>query len=133
MSAIHAFIKWFRLISLPIQTDKSFEHAKNLLEDFDRLKKAFSNVEDCSEDLPKMHALAHYISRIREWGTPDNYDTEFTEHQHIDSKKMYRRTKINAEKQMAIHAERRMALEMKFAYSELCATNAIITAPRSFP
>jgi len=124
MSAIHTFIKWFRLISLPIQSDESLEHANNLLNDFDTLKRAFSGVENCSEDLPKMHAMAHYVSRIREWGTPDNYDTEFTEHQHINSKKMYKKTnRINAERQMAIHAQRRMALEMKFAYLEICATN----------
>lgn len=106
------------LITLPVQTDKSLDQAEKLLKDFDNLKETFSDVEGCSEAFPKLHSLAHYIPRIRTWGTPDNYDTEYTEHQHIaDAKQPYRRTNKNSPLgQMVMHVERRSALEMKQDY-----------------
>jgi hypothetical protein len=106
------------LICLPVQSDKSLHQAGELLRKFDKLKSTFSDVEGCSEGFPKLHALAHYIPRIRTWGTPDNFDTEYTEHQHIvDAKQPYRKTnKINPIQQMVKHVERRSALEMKIDY-----------------
>src|SRR4051812_32998449 len=93
------------LITLPVQTDKSLDQAEKLLKDFDNLKETFSDVEGCSEAFPKLHSLAHYIPRIRTWSTPDNYDTEYTEHQHIaDAKQPYRRTNKNSPLgQMVMH------------------------------
>ena len=89
-------------------------------------------MEGFSDDLPKIHALAHYIPRIRTWGTPDNFDTEYTEHQHIkDAKEPYRKTnKIDPIRQMVKHVERRSALEMKQVYLDTIA-NALPTPPTS--
>ena len=38
-------------------------------------------------DLPKLHALQHYVHSIERLGTTDNYNTEATERQHIDQAK----------------------------------------------
>jgi len=118
------------LISLPIQSDESLNVATKLLESFDKLKQVFLDVDGCSDDFPKLHALAHYISRIRPWGPPDNYDTEYTEHQHIsDAKIPYRRTnKLNPLKQIVKHVERQYALEMKRAYLRSIADSPPISA-----
>ncbi|KAG2132128.1 uncharacterized protein EDB93DRAFT_1243056 [Suillus bovinus] len=35
-------------------------------------------------NLPKLHSMAHYTHIIRMYGTTDNYNTEYTEHLHID-------------------------------------------------
>ncbi|KAG1786944.1 uncharacterized protein HD556DRAFT_1449283 [Suillus plorans] len=44
-------------------------------------------------NLPKLHATQHYTSMIRLYGTTDNYNTEYTEHLHIDlTKDAYRAT-----------------------------------------
>ena len=41
--------------------------------------------------LPKIHSLIHYTHLIKLLGTPDNFNTEVTEHQHIaDCKVPYR-------------------------------------------
>lgn len=118
MTAIRTFIEWFMLISLPIQSDKSLELTTMLLKNFDNLKKVFLDIDGCSNEFPKLHGLAHYISRIHTWGPPDNYDTEYTEHQHIqDAKQPYRRmNKINPLSQMVKHVEYRIALDMKYTY-----------------
>jgi hypothetical protein len=106
------------LITLPIQSEKSLDKAAQLLKDFDSFKAIFSDIQGCSEGFPKLHALVHYIPRVRTWGPPDNYDTEYTEHQHItDAKQPYKRTnKINPLQQMVKHVEHRIALEMKYNY-----------------
>jgi hypothetical protein len=44
-------------------------------------------------NLPKIHSLLHYSSSIQLFGTTDNYNTEQTEHLHIDfTKDAYRAT-----------------------------------------
>ncbi|KAG1847789.1 hypothetical protein C8R48DRAFT_615382 [Suillus tomentosus] len=44
-------------------------------------------------NLPKLHAIRHYASMIRTFGTTDNYNTEYTERLHIDlAKDAYRAT-----------------------------------------
>ena len=54
------------------------------------------------------------------FGIPDNFDTEYTEHQHItDAKEPYKRTnKINPVQQMVKHMERKTALQLKYQYLE---------------
>ncbi|KAI0072798.1 hypothetical protein K474DRAFT_1581862, partial [Panus rudis PR-1116 ss-1] len=34
--------------------------------------------------LPKLHSLRHYRQAIERLGTPDNFNTEYTERLHID-------------------------------------------------
>src|SRR3954471_5348182 len=73
--------------------------------------------------IPKIHSLQHYEQQIRDFGTPDNFDTEYTEHQHIiDTKQSYVHTnKKDPIPQMIKHVQRRMVLEYKQMYLEsLC-------------
>ena len=44
-------------------------------------------------NLPKLHALRHYVRTIELFGTADNFNTEYTERLHIDlTKDAYRAT-----------------------------------------
>ncbi|CDO72060.1 hypothetical protein BN946_scf184962.g3 [Trametes cinnabarina] len=47
---------------------------------------------------PKLHSLNHYLLSIMLFGTTDNYDTQYTEHLHIDfAKDTYRGTNCKDE------------------------------------
>ncbi len=65
---------------------------KNALECFHRHKEIF--VEKGIRDhfnIPKIHAMLHYIEKIRWLGTTDGFNTETTERLHIDlAKEAYR-------------------------------------------
>jgi len=107
------------IISLPVQSDLSLERAANLLDEFDNHIEEFRMI-GCSVDLPKLHSMQHYDQRIRDFGTPDNFDTEYTEHQHItDAKEPYRASnKRDPVPQMLRFINRRTAVEMKYQYLE---------------
>ena len=105
------------VITLPVQTRESLVQAHSYLKRFDRCKDVFMNA-GCNLNLPKIHSLRHYTERIISFGTPDNFDTEYTEHQHItDAKDPYRKTnKVNPVPQMVKYVERRTALQLKYQY-----------------
>ena len=78
------------IISLPIQSEASLEHTAKFLEGFNDYKEEFRSI-GYSVDIPKIHAMQHYDQRVRDYGSPGNFDTEYTEHQHIqDAKDPYR-------------------------------------------
>ncbi|KAG2110326.1 uncharacterized protein F5147DRAFT_752967 [Suillus discolor] len=57
-----------------------------------------------SFNLPKLHFTAHYTHMIRMYGTTDNYNTEYTEHLHIDlAKDAYRSTNHKNEEKISRH------------------------------
>ncbi|KAG2107749.1 hypothetical protein DEU56DRAFT_717937, partial [Suillus clintonianus] len=62
-----------------------------------------------SFNLPKLHFALHYAHMIRTYSTTDNYNTEYTEHLHIDlAKDAYRSTNHKNEfAQMTTWLERR--------------------------
>jgi hypothetical protein len=119
MKAIRHLIEWYWLISLPLQMDETLREASTHLAAFNLDKSAFAKA-DCSMAIPKIHSLQHYHDKIRTFGTPDNFDTEYTENKHItDVKQVYQLTnKIDFEKQMVMHVCRRMALVLKQQYLE---------------
>ena len=94
------------IISSPVQSEASLEHATQLLDSFDGCKDEFRSI-GCSVNLLKVHSLQYYNQQIREYGTPDNYDTEYTEHQHIlDAKEPYRASnRCEATPQMLGHVQ----------------------------
>jgi hypothetical protein len=103
-----------------MQSEISLENASIFLNAFNQHKKVFNEVPGCSASIPKIHSLQHYDQGVRDFGTPDNFDTEYTEHQHIiDTKQPYRRTnKRDPLPQMIKHVQRRMILEDKRSYLE---------------
>ena len=89
-TVIYLFVHWFMLISLPIQSKISLENASIFLNAFDQYKKVFDEILGCSTSISKIHSLQHYKQRVKNFDTPDNFNTEYTEHQHIvDTKQPY--------------------------------------------
>jgi hypothetical protein len=117
IKAIRHIINWYWLISLPLQTDDTLKEALSHLVAFDIDKIVFAKA-DCSLALPKLHSLQHYDYKIKAFGTPDNFDTEYTENRHItDAKLVYKMTnKVDYEEQMVKHVHRRAALDLKKQY-----------------
>jgi hypothetical protein len=109
------FVEWYFYASSPIQTERTLVDQDALLSQFDDLKGPFEEVSPSSLNFPKLHSLQHISESTRKFGTPDNTDTEVTEHQHrIDVKMPYRRTnKRNPLPQVVKFVERRIALEVK--------------------
>ena len=99
------------LITLLVQSKDSLIHTHSYLSEFDHYKAVFVKV-GCSLNLPKIHSLQYYEEKVTMFGTPDNFDIEYTEHQHIaDTKDIYKKTnKVNLVQQMVKHIEHRTAL-----------------------
>jgi hypothetical protein len=112
-------VNWYTIISLPVQGEASLEHAAKFLDDFNDYKEEFQSI-GCSMNIPKIHAMQHYDQRVRDFGSPGNFDTEYTEHQHIlDAKDPYRASnKRDPVTQMLRYVHRRTAIEMKYQYLE---------------
>ncbi len=82
-------------------------------------------------NFPKLHSLSHISESTRKFGTPDNVDTEITEHQHrIDVKAPYRRTnKRDPLPQVVKFVERRTAFEDKLGHIRTTDTSANTPRP----
>lgn len=108
------------IISAPVQNEISLTHAKSLLKAFDVHKNEFKHIPGCSLNRPKIHAMQHYLDNVREYGVPGNYDTEYTEHQHIQYAKLpYKMTnRRDAEPQMLRFIYRRSVVWAKYQYLE---------------
>ena len=105
LTAIQHFLEFFYGVSLPVQTDATI---RKLHEDVRRLnetKAAFISASPSQLKFHKWHSIVHVGAAIKEIGTPDNVDTEMTEHQHIsDNKICYRRSnKKDIQPQFAKH------------------------------
>jgi len=113
------------IVSLPVQSEASLERAAKFLDDFNNFKEEFRSI-GCSVDILKIHAMQHYDQHVRDFGSPDNFDTEYTEHQHIsDAKNPYRASnKREPVMQMLRYVHRRTAIEMKHQYLEAISSNS---------
>ncbi len=109
------FVQWYFYASSPTQTEKTLMDQDALLSQFNELKGPFAEVSPSSLNFPKFHSLLHVSESTRRFGTPDNADTEITEHQHrVEVKTPYQRTnKRNPLPQVIKFVERRTAFENK--------------------
>ena len=82
MAAIWNFIEWYWLILLPVQSEESLKQATSYLDAFDKQKDVFAKM-GCLVNLPKIYSLNQYHQQVRMYGTPHNFNMEYTEHQHI--------------------------------------------------
>ena len=118
ITCLTTFIEWFFYASSPIQTEKTLADQNTLLSRFNELKWPFVEVSPSSLNFPKLHSLIHIAESTRRFGTPDNFDTETTEHQHrVEVKVPYQRTnKRNPLSQIVKFVERRTAFEDKLEH-----------------
>ena len=83
--ATRAILEFLYLAQLPSHNDETLQDLDDALATFHANKSIFIDLgirEDFN--LPKLHSLQHYVSSIKLFGTTDNYNTEYSEHLHID-------------------------------------------------
>ena len=115
VKCLTTFVEWYFYASSPVQTEKTLADQDILLSQFNELKEQFAEISLSSLNFEKFHSLQHISESTRTFGTPDNADTEITEHQHrMEVKIPYRRTnKRDPLSQVVKFVERRTALEDK--------------------
>ncbi|KAH7902826.1 hypothetical protein BJ138DRAFT_1121048 [Hygrophoropsis aurantiaca] len=102
------------LAQYPCHTEETLRLLDDALNRFHDNKSIFIDLGiRTSFNLPKLHSLRHYINMIREFGTTDNYNTEYTERLHIDlTKDAYRATNHKDEyNQMTLWLERKEKMQ----------------------
>lgn len=94
LHAVCGILDFLYLAQLPVHTSTTLHHLKAALTTFHENKSIFIDLGVCTNfNLPKLHSLQHYTSCIKSFGTTNNYNTENTEHWHIDfAKDAYRAT-----------------------------------------
>ena len=121
-----ALLDFLYLAQYPVHTTKTLQLLRQSLKNFHANKHIFVELgirEDFN--LPKLHSLAHYVESIELFGTTDNYNTEYTEHLHIDlAKDAYRATNHRDEyAQMTVWLERKEKILRHQSYLEWCHGN----------
>ncbi|KAM6491662.1 hypothetical protein JOM56_012906 [Amanita muscaria] len=108
--AIRAILDFTYIASYPRQSTHTLQHLTESLDQLHQNLPVFIElgIRD-NMNLPKLHALRHYVRMIELFGTTDNFNTEFTERLHIDlAKDAYRATNRKDEFiQMTIWLERK--------------------------
>ena len=88
------FLNFLYLAQLPSHTSNTLHCLEDSLANFHTNKLIFVDLGIREHfNIPKIHSLIHYSASITLFGTTDNYNTEQTEHLHIDlAKDAYRAT-----------------------------------------
>ncbi|KAG2126260.1 uncharacterized protein EDB93DRAFT_1257635 [Suillus bovinus] len=94
LRAVQGLLDFLYLTQYPCHSSETLELLQVALDTFHDNKGIFVNLGIRKNfNLPKLHAARHYPHMIMLFGTTDNYDTEYTEHLHIDiAKDAYRAT-----------------------------------------
>ncbi|KIJ09125.1 hypothetical protein PAXINDRAFT_87903, partial [Paxillus involutus ATCC 200175] len=110
LCATRAMLDFLYLSQYPCHTVETLSLLDEALTRFHANKEIFVDLGVRTQfNLPKLHALRHYVQMIQLFGTTDNYSTEYTERLHIDlAKDAYRATNHKDEyTQMTQWLERR--------------------------
>lgn len=110
IKATRALLDFLYLAQYPVLSSDSLTLLHNALQRFHDTKAIFIElgIRD-SWQLPKLHFASHYVALVKSLGTPDNFNTEYTERLHIDfAKDAYHATNHKNElPQMTLWLERR--------------------------
>lgn len=108
--AVRGVLDFLYIAQFPSQTEETLTLLTESLSAFHDNKEIFKElgIRD-SFNIPKFHAMQHYMESIRNFGTTDNYNTEYTERLHIDlAKDAYKATNFKDEfTQMTLWLERK--------------------------
>ena len=121
IKAVQALLDFLYLAQFPSHTTDTLRHLKDSLALFHHNKTVFVDLGTRGNfHIPKLHSLLHYESSIGLFGTTDNYNTEQTEHLHINfTKDAYHATNHKDEyMQMTTWLERREKVQQHAASME---------------
>ena len=102
-----------------LHTSKTLKKLEKCLKIFHDNKQIFINLKIRKHfNVPKLHAIQHYVEGIQSLGSADGYNTESPEHLHIDfAKAAYRASnKCDYMEQMAIWLQHQEAIWIKTLY-----------------
>ncbi|KAF7974189.1 hypothetical protein HWV62_13231 [Athelia sp. TMB] len=137
--AVRAMLDFLYLAQYPLHTDDTLGHLEDALQRFHNNKGIFIDLGVRNNfNIPKLHFAQHYFESIRDFGTSDNYNTEYTERLHIDlAKDAYRATNHKDEfAQMTVWLERKEKILRHESYIHWCQSRLsriIITSPKLIP
>ncbi len=132
--ATRAILDFLYLAQYPTHTTRTLQLLDEALEAFHANKQIFVDLGIREHyQLPKLHSLDHYRQSIEFHGTTDNYDTQYSEHLHIDlTKDAYRATNHKDElSQMTRWLERKEKVQRHAKFIEWRLTQTMSTKPVS--
>ena len=119
LTIIRAIVDFIYYAQLQLQTSKTLDALDSCLKKFHAHKNLLIKLEVRQHfNIPKLHAIVHYLTAIRALGSTDGYNTESPERLHIEfAKEGYRASnKRDYLEQMAVWLQRREAIWMKESY-----------------
>jgi len=108
--AVRGILDFLYIAQFPSQSEETLDLLASSLSMFHENKDVFEELGIRNGfNIPKIHSMQHYAESIRNYGTTDNYNTEYTERLHIDlAKDAYKSTNFKDEfTQMTLWLERK--------------------------
>ena len=116
---VRSLLDFIYLSQLQFHTSTTLKSLESCLETFYRNKNIVIDLEICEHfNIPKVHAILHYVNCVQSLGSMDGYNTESPERLHIDfAKEAYRATnKRDYVEQMAVWLQRHEAIWLRESY-----------------
>ncbi|KAJ7788980.1 hypothetical protein B0H14DRAFT_3575250 [Mycena olivaceomarginata] len=116
LTAVKALIDFIYYAQLQSHTTRTLDALQESLNVFHAHKQVFVDLKIREHfNIPKIHALQHYVDSIRRLGSADGYNTESPERLHIDfAKKVYRASnRRDYTEQMALWLQRQEAIALR--------------------
>lgn len=119
LTAVKALIDFIYYAQLQSHTTRTLDALQESLNVSHAHKQVFVDLKIRQHfNIPKIHALQHYVDSIRRLGSADGYNTESPERLHIDfAKKAYRASnRWDYTEQMALWLQRQEAIALRCSY-----------------
>ncbi|KAH7910151.1 hypothetical protein BJ138DRAFT_969506, partial [Hygrophoropsis aurantiaca] len=119
LTVVRALVDFIYYAQFQTQTSKTLDALQSCLDTFHAHKEIFVKLEVREHfNIPKLHAIQHYIDAIRALGSADGFNSEHPERLHIDyAKEGYRASnKRDFLEQMALWLQRQEAVHHKTTY-----------------
>ncbi|KAF5328932.1 hypothetical protein D9758_016819 [Tetrapyrgos nigripes] len=125
LRSVKAVVDFIFFSSLHTHTNKTLNALQNALQSFHNNKHVFIDLEARNPahfNIPKIHAMQHYVDLIRMFGSADGFNTESPERLHIDyAKDAYRASnKKDYTIQMTRWLSRQEAVDRFSMYLRFC-------------
>jgi hypothetical protein len=119
ITVVQALLDFIYLSRLQMQTSKTLDGLEQCLKTFHENKEIIVELKIRDHfNIPKLHAIMHYVNCIRALGSADGYNTESPERLHIDfAKEAYRASnKRDYMEQMALWLQQHEAVWLRESY-----------------
>ncbi|KAJ7140071.1 Zn-finger domain-containing protein [Mycena crocata] len=119
LTVVKALIDFIYYAQLQLHTSRTLDALQNSLDTFHTHKQVIIDLGIREHfNIPKFHAIQHYVDAIRALGSADGYNTESPERLHIDfAKKAYRASnRRDYTEQMALWLQRQEAMALRTSY-----------------